>query len=448
MLPKYRPRIPALRMEDAVDERVGVGIVRAPAPDVHVRVCPAIRVHVLGHGLVGGPQREADLPESLRDLLEERGELAEEERVHRDRELDRLPRDCCLLSPSARRRPARRARTPLPTRGVAQQARRNEAVGRNREPPERAADHARHVEGRASLRAHVSRSFSGPRRVLKSDEVGLELGLSRYPDANRGSCRRASASAGSRSRRARAGPARNSSRTSSGGAPKRKTRPSLFGSPRASSAGCARARAACRARSRRRGKGPFRRRRPRSSSRPRRPLRDDRGRGVGDQGREERDRLLELDDELGRRDDVEPLEVRRLAASSFRALRGSRESNQRHSLSRVGEEPLEGIAHVARRQTPAVVEAHARAQPEPEARALGLREDFGGEPRDDRASCRSPRSAFRRSIGRTSACSDRRRERRIEAADEPRRPAPAGRRRRPARGSRGRAGASTFPISA
>ena len=57
---------------------------------------------------------------------------------------------------------------------------------------------------------------------------------------------------------------------------------------------------------------------------------------VGDQGREEGDRLLEVDEELGRRDDVEALEVRRLAVEEPLAPRGWATSSQRLSLSRFG----------------------------------------------------------------------------------------------------------------
>ena len=137
-------------------------------------------------------------------------------------------------------------------------------------------------------------------------------------------------------------------------------------------------------------------RRPRAgSTRSRRSLRDDRGRGVRDHGREEGDRLVEVDDELRRRHDVEPGEVGGLSVED---PVGSLDHGEHPAaLARaVPQEPLPGMAHVAGGQAPAVVEADARLQPDPEASAPRS----PGEPRTRataRSACpRRPRSASRR----------------------------------------------------
>ena len=50
---------------------------------------------------------------------------------------------------------------------------------------------------------------------------------------------------------------------------------------------------------------------------------------------------------------------------------------------RVGEEPLEGVAHVPGGQPAPVVEAHPRPELEPEALAVVLDGEARSEPRDD-----------------------------------------------------------------
>ena len=118
-------------------------------------------------------------------------------------------------------------------------------------------------------------------------------------------------------------------------------------------------------------------------------LRHDRGRGVGDHRGEERDGLFEIHRELVGRQDVEagrgPSPCRRAGA---RSLDHAEDPAALALL--VQEQALPGMAHVARRQPPAVVEAHARLEPEAVARAAVLHEHLGREPRDDPGSLDRP----------------------------------------------------------
>ena len=133
------------------------------------------------------------------------------------------------------------------------------------------------------------------------------------------------------------------------------------------------------------------------------PLGDDGGRRVRDDSGEERERLLELDDELPRRDDVEPLEVRDLSVDEGPRAPDRREERAALALG-VLEVPLEGEADVARRERSPVVEPHAAPEPEAEARAALLGEDLRGEPRDDPRPLDVPRQRLE-DDGATSVCS-------------------------------------------
>ena len=75
-------------MEERVDEIIGVGIVRVPAPDGEVPLAAALQLEVLGHRLVQGTDPVPGFAEGVRELLEESGELAEENRVDGGRQLE------------------------------------------------------------------------------------------------------------------------------------------------------------------------------------------------------------------------------------------------------------------------------------------------------------------------------------------------------------------------
>ena len=169
-----------------------------------------------------------------------------------------------------------------------------------------------------------------------------------------------------------------------------------------------------------------------------RALGEDRRGRVRDDGRKERDRLLELDHELGGREDVEALEVRAFALED-----GLRSADRRQEPAGVAlgalEEALEREAHVARREGPPVVEERPAPQAEPVPQAAVLRLEVRDEPRRDPGALDDPRQRLedvREGLGLLV----RRAERRVEALDRARdrhgdRPAhpPAGRERRAGR---------------
>ena len=194
-------------------------------------------------------------------------------------------------------------------------------------------------------------SAKAPWLTLKDTKYVTRLGLSRYVARKRGSWRRASASAGRRSDAIEKRPARNSLRISSGGTPNRKTMPSFFGIALAPVGGVPLE------------LEPLARLEARDAVRPRPdaalpPALSDRAGALGHDARarprhedgEERQRLLELDDELRRGDDVEALEVRGLAVDEAlgAADRGEEEAAARPLL----EEALEGVADVAGGERP------------------------------------------------------------------------------------------------
>ena len=175
------------------------------------------------------------------------------------------------------------------------------------------------------------------------------------------------------------------------------------------------------------------------------PLRQDRGRRVGDDGREEGDGLLEVDEELARRDDVEALEVGGLAGDEPPCAPDGREQPPVHG--RRHEEPLPGVAHVARRQPPPVVEPHARAQPEPVPPPVALREHLRGDPGHDPRALERPREGLEEA-GRHLAVLQGLAEGGIEAPDDAGDGHVEDPSARPAGGRARSASASAFPSSA
>ena len=110
-----------------------------------------------------------------------RRELSEEDRMDRGDELDGFARHRRLDRAvgggrGARGRPAAGAR---PGRRVAEKARRDQAVGRDREAPERAADEPVDVDRARQSRRRSSTSWSGPRPRLKTTKYVVRRGLSR-----------------------------------------------------------------------------------------------------------------------------------------------------------------------------------------------------------------------------------------------------------------------------
>src|SRR4029450_9722846 len=92
------------------------------------------------------------LAEGLADLLEERRELAEEDRMHVRRQLPHVPRDRRL--DRAVRGAGRDGTGPGTGRRVAEEPGRDDPVGRDREPSDGAAYGAGDVDGAHQRAAH------------------------------------------------------------------------------------------------------------------------------------------------------------------------------------------------------------------------------------------------------------------------------------------------------
>ena len=145
------------------------------------------------------------------------------------------------------------------------------------------------------------------------------------------------------------------------------------------------------------------------------PLREDRGGRVGDDGGEEGDRLFEVDEELGGRDDVKAFQVGRLAGDQ---APGAADGRQQPPVDgRRQEEALPGGAHVARRDAPPVVETDARPQPETVPRGVGLDQDLRGEPGGDARAFEGPGQRLEET-GHDLALFERLALRRVERPDD------------------------------
>ena len=327
-------------MQDAVQERVRVGIVGRPAADVDVGVRLVLgELEVLGHRLCW---RGGCGTRSRETLRRARGRTAANSPkkigMDRGRELDRSRATRVAsteLSGEAvgpRSRGRRSARPPSSRGGPA---------GSGRGP---GSPGGRASGGRARRRRSPRKSAAPQLQVcaavrgvrLKTTKYVVRRGLSRYPEAKRGSCRKASASAGRRSRASESRPARNSSRISSGEIAEVEDDALAAGTARAPVVGVAlelqpAARLEADDPEGPRSDGALARRSSRSRRCPRGRSPSRRRKSIG---REEGDRLFEVHVELRRRHDVEALRDPSPRPSSRRWAPWIGESTQRLSLSR------------------------------------------------------------------------------------------------------------------
>ena len=117
------------------------------------------------------------------------------------------------------------------------------------------------------------------------------------------------------------------------------------------------------------------------------PLRQDRGRRVGDDGREESDGLLEVDEELARRDDVEALEVGGLAGDEPPCAPDGREQPPVHASASGGAAPRRSA-----RRAPSAAVRRGTARPGAAGTGTASRRSPSAPPRRARARSACPRA--------------------------------------------------------
>ncbi len=161
-------------MQQGVHEVVGVGIVGVPAADVQVSLSRVLQLAVLVHRLVEGPHSESDLAKCLGELPEVGRELAEEDGVDAGRQLDRLPGDRRLdravrRAGGPRNGAGRRAR-----RRVAEEARRDDAVGGDGEPSDARGGRTRRRRRARTRMRRSSTSREGAPSGVEGHVVGRE----------------------------------------------------------------------------------------------------------------------------------------------------------------------------------------------------------------------------------------------------------------------------------
>ena len=330
-----------------MDEGVGVGIVRVPSPDLEICGAAAGDIQVLRHRLVDRADPESRRAERVAQLLREQPRTLRRTpgerppRAPRSRGTPSPPRSCRRRSPAARLRGGACRRVP-------EQPGWNQAVGRDREPSERAPDDAGHVDGAGEAAAELDVP-ERPAIAVEGDEVRREPGALPVPGREPGVLTKRFRVGREQVRGdEKAGP--RETRRASLRAERRSGRrfPRSSDSPRASSAGFARAPAAGRARRRRRGRDRFRRHSPASSC-PGLPVPSGTiaRRGSEMRAGKKETGLSRSIVELGRRDDVESLEPGRHPVQERRAPRIGA-SSQRLVALPVQQKPLEGVPHVPR----------------------------------------------------------------------------------------------------
>ena len=158
-----------LGVQEAVHERVGVGIVRVPAPDVEVASRRSAELEVLGHRLVDRADRESDLAEGLGRAPAKKAENSPKKTGWTAAVSSTVSRETVASTELSEAPPAPESGSGARSgRRVAEKARRDEAVRRDGEPSERPADEPGDVDRARRGCAAAPGPRSGPRCLLKA----------------------------------------------------------------------------------------------------------------------------------------------------------------------------------------------------------------------------------------------------------------------------------------